>query len=156
MERYRSGQSDIFKLEIDSDAKNNFLDMARWTKFLAILGFVVQGLILVLGIFASLFINRFYEAYGGASPFANLGAAGPVAVMAIFLLIITVYIYPTYMLMKYSTTIKAALLNDNKEQFNTAIRCLKNVFRYIGVLVLVVLAIYGIQIMLVVFGALNR
>jgi hypothetical protein len=156
MERFNSGQSDIFKLEIDSNAKGSFLEMARWTKFLAILGYVMMGIVLALGIFMSIFINSFYEAYGGTSPLAALGSAGPIIVMLFFMLITAIYIYPTYALMKYSACIKTALTTDNRDQFNMAIKYLKNMFKYIGILMIIVLALYGIEMVIGLFAAIGR
>jgi hypothetical protein len=156
MERFNSGQSDIFKLEIDTTAKNSFLEMARWTKFLAILGYVMMSIVLALGIFMSFFITSFYEAYGGTSPLASLGAAGPIIVMLFFIVIIAIYIYPTYALMRYSNYIKSALTTDNKDQFNDAIRYLKNMFKYIGVLMIIVLALYGIEVIIGIITVITR
>ena len=156
MERFNGGQSDIFKLEIDSAAKSSFLEMARWTKFLAILGYVIMGMVLVLGIFISVFMNSFYEAYGGTSPLAALGSGGPIIIMLVFTVITSIYIYPTYALMKYSSCIKAALTTDNKEQFNIAIRYLKNMFKYIGIFTIVLMALYGVQIVIGIIAAIGR
>jgi len=158
MEKYNSGQPGIFSLEIDGDAKSNFLDMARWTKFLAILGLVVLGLILCLGIFLSLFLTNFAEAYGGpsASAIANMGAIGPVAVIFFFLVIIGFNIYPIYALLKYSTCIKIAINTDNKEQFNRAIKYLKWMFKYIGILAIVMLVIYGLEVVFAIFVNIGR
>jgi Family of unknown function (DUF5362) len=141
-------ESDIFKLEIDPQAKRSFLEMARWTKFLAVLGFVFLSLMLTMGIFFAVFLRTFAENYGGmqAQAIANMGAAGPIAVVAIFLIVIGVYFYPTYALFKYSQCIKVALNTDNKEQFNLAIKYLKNMFKYMGILMIAFLVLYGFQI----------
>jgi len=156
MEKYNSGLSDIFKLEVDGDAKNNFLEMARWTKFLAILGFVVLSLALVAGILLSVFINVFAQAYGSTSPLANMGAAGPIIIMSLFIAVIGIYIYPTYALLKYSSCIKSAILTENKEQFNKAIKYLKGMFKYIGILMVICLAIYGLEVVIAIISVIGR
>jgi preprotein translocase subunit SecG len=146
MDRFSNYQNDIFKLEIDQDAKNSFLDMARWTKFLAILGIVMLCLLLALGVFFSLFINKFAESYGGASPIAGLGSGGPVIIMAFFVIIVGIYVYPTMALLKYASGIKIAIATDNKAEFNKAIKYLKNMFRYTGILAIIMIGLYILQV----------
>jgi len=148
MERFNIGQQDIFKLEIDENAKTTFLEMARWTKFLAVLGFVALGLFLTLGIIISIFLPIFAESMGGpsATAIASLGMAGPVFVIIFFLIFIGIEVYPIYALMKYSSGIKKALTTENKEQFNRAIKHLKNMFKYFGILAIIMLVCWGIDI----------
>ena len=158
MERFNIGKQEIFKLEIDQDAKTSFLEMARWTKFLAILGFVVLGLIMSIGIIFSIYLPTFAESMGGpsATAISSLGAAGPLLVIAFFLVFAAVEIYPIYALFKFSSSIKKALNTDSKEQFNSAIRHLKHMFKYFGILAIIVLALYGIQICLAILGSVGK
>ena len=146
MEPFYSGNSDIFKLEIDAQAKSSFLEMARWTKFLAILGFVLMGLTLLAGIAMAFLLTRFGESSGGASSLSGLGAAGPVYIIAAFVFGVSIYFYPTYALLRYSTCISRALNTDNKVLFNTAIKYLKNSFKYIGILTIILLVLYGLAL----------
>jgi Family of unknown function (DUF5362) len=69
--------------------------------------------------------------------------AGP-SVGIIAVLMAALYFYPTYSLYKYSTCIKNAVTTDNKEQFNLAIKHLKNSIKYIGILTVAFIAIYGL------------
>jgi len=48
MENFNRDNSEIFSMDVDDHAKITFLEMARWTKFLAILGFIVIGLLFLL------------------------------------------------------------------------------------------------------------
>ncbi len=156
MEKYNSGLTDIFKIEIDAEAKSNFLEMARWTKFLAILGFIMLSLLLIIGVFFSMFMGTFAQSYGSNSPFSSLGAAGPAIVIAIFAVLIGVYIYPTYALLKYATNIKSAITTNNREQFNRAIKYLKGMFKYIGILMIIFLALYAFEIVAAIITVMVR
>lgn len=140
-------EQEIFKLEVDATAKNNFLEMARWTKFLAVLGFVTIGLLFVLGIVISFVLSN--TSLGG-SQFSSLGAVGPVAFILVFLTIIGVNFYPIFALFRYSQCIKVAMNTDNKGELNNAIRHLKNMFRYIGILTIIMLAFYGFNIIITI------
>ena len=156
MEPFNRGNSDIFKLEVDAAAKSNFLEMARWTKFLAILGFVFLGLMLAAGIFFGLNMSDISSAYGGNATIAGATGVVQVLIIVLFVIIVAVYIYPTYALLKYSSCIKTAIAAENKEQFNLAIKYLKNMFKYIGILMIICLVLYGLEIIFVIIAAMNR
>ncbi len=156
MEKFNSGKNDIFKLEIDQDARNNFIDMARWTKFLSVFGFVILGLLMAMGLFFGLYINKFAEMYGSASPVAALGMIGPIVIILMFVLVISIYIYPIYALLKFSSGIRNAMISENKELFNRSVKHLRNMFRYMGIVLIISLGLYGIQIFFVVLSNMNK
>ena len=142
--------TELFKLEIDETAKATFLEMARWTKFLAIMGFIFLGLIMIAGIVIAMFIDTM----GASSPFAAFGAVGT---MLYFLVIAAVTFYPLYALLRFSTGIKPAVKNADKERFNKALKALKNTFKYYGIMMIIFLGIYGAVIVVVaVTGVMNR
>jgi hypothetical protein len=144
-----SGESDIFRMEIDDHSKSLFLEMTRWTKFLAILGFIFLGLILIGGIFVGMAVSKITY-----SPLAGIGSAG---VIMIYVVIAAVNFYPTYALLKYSTAMKAALHTNSKQKFIEAVSHLKNFFKFFGILMVISLCLYGLIIVFsIIAAALNR
>jgi hypothetical protein len=136
-------EPEIFRLEVDGTARSHFLEMARWTRFLAIFCYILMALALVGGVLGSFILSKYADNNAlGQSPL------GPALAITIVVVIVGIYFYPTYSLLKYSTSIKEAVTTDNKELFNQAIRHLKNVFKYFGILMIIVIAIYGLQIVL--------
>ena len=152
MERFNTGITDIFKMEIDDQAKSNFIETARWAKFIAIVLFVIFGIFLLAGILLAVLL----PSLGTSQQFASLGALGPVFIIFIVLILVGVYFYPTYALLKFSNNIREGLNTGNKEQFNTAIRHLKGMFKYMGIMMIVLLAIYGIEIVVGVVAATSK
>jgi hypothetical protein len=150
MEGTQHEQESLFSMEIDEPIKNNFLEMARWTKFLAILGFVFLGLMLLGGVGMMFAISKAAE----VNPV--LSGIGGVGMFLLYALIVSIEFYPIYALFKFSTGIKQALATFDKETFYIAINWLKNMFRYMGVLAIICLSFYGIVIFFVMIAAMMR
>ncbi len=145
-----NASTELFSLEIDETAKSTFLEMARWTKFLSIMGFIFLGLFVIAGIVLAMVADNM----PGNSPFAVFGAVGT---MVYFIGIAAVTFYPVYALLRFSTGIKPAIKNHDKFQFNRALRSLKNTFKYYGIMMIVFLGIYGVVIVVVAFtGVMNK
>ncbi len=144
----KNEDSNIFSLEVDDQLKGTLLEMTRWTKFLSIVGFVIMGIFALLGL-VSLFALKNTNTF--TSP--GLAALGGVGLMFVYILGGSFYIYPTYSLFKYSTGVKQALQTNNKQLFNESFNHLKNMFKYMGILILCLLCIYGIAIIAVIIGA---
>ncbi len=147
-------KSDLFSMEITERLKYHLFDMAKWTKFLAIVQIVVMSLYVVgmLGLstaLSSLSSGR----YGGYGGFGGLGAG---VMIFVLLIMIGVGVYPVYALFKFSVVTKRALKSSDIEMFTEGIVYLKNFFKYIGVLLIIVLAFYGIIFLVGMMGALFR
>ena len=149
MNNYNQDNPNIFSLEIDEHAKHTFIEMARWTKFLSIMGFIFLGLMLLGGVAIAMLASSLPS----SSPFAIFG---PMGTLAYFLVIVAVTFYPVYALMKFSTGIKPALNNQDKFRFNAALTSLKNTFKYYGILMIAFIGLYGIIIVVAVIYNVNR
>lgn len=147
MENYNYNKSDIFNLEVDEYGKSTFLEMTRWTKFLAILGFVMIGLLVLFGVGMAMMAGTLSQLSNSPMP-----AGGGMAFMIGTLFIVGIYIYPIYALLKYSTGMKLAMNTNSKEQFNSAIGYLKNMFKYMGILAIIILSLYAVVFIFMMIG----
>jgi len=147
MENYNNDNSEIFGMELDPMVKSTFLEMARWTKFLSILGFIALGLMLVGGFFVGIALSKM--ASGNA-----LAGVGTTGIIMIYIVIAAINFYPVYALMKYSTCMKSALNTNNKLKFNEAVHYLKNFFKYFGILAVIVLCLYGLIFIFAMIAAM--
>ncbi len=156
MENYNRGESDIFRMEIDEYSKVTFLEMVRWTKFLSIIGFIFLGL-MVFGCFSMAFAVAAFPSMAGMSGLSNsmagLGAVGMVLMALVFA---GMTYYPIYGLLRYSSCMKKAMNTNNKDLFHKAIKYLKNVFKYYGICMIIVLGFYGVAIFAGLIGALIK
>ena len=145
MESFGKKQESIFNLGIDEEARAHMLETVRWGKFLAILGFVFLGLLILFGVLSGFIISAFDQ--------SNVFTAGMgIGMMFVYLLIAAIYFYPTWALYKFSVLSKQALHTHNQQQFNQSLRYLKNIFKFFGIITIIMLALYGIGIMFTIFG----
>jgi hypothetical protein len=131
----------IFENGLDERSKAYLLETTRWTKFLAILGFISIGFILLFAV--AMLGGGSDSTYSSTGMFATLGKVGFVIY---FLVIAVVYFFPAYFLMKFSSSMKSGIQTNNVENITEGFRHQKNLFKYMGIL-----AIIGIALVLVVF-----
>lgn len=136
-------------LYVDEMAKASLLETVKWSKFIAIVGYVMLGLMVLLGLFMAIAGSALF---GDANPYMDAGGTGVKAMMAVmYLLIGLLYFFPTYYLFKYSVLTKQAILYNNQSQFNEALNYQRRMFRFIGILMIVTLCCY--VLMMVLFAA---
>ncbi len=156
MENYNRGESDIFRMEIDEYSKVAFLEMVRWTKFLAIVGFIFLGL-MVFAFTAMAIAFSAYPTLAGMGGYGTaLAGAGAIGIIFMALIILGISFYPIYGLYKYSIFMKKAMTTNNKEFLHKAIVYLKNVFKFHGIVMIIVLGFYGLAIFTGLLGALMK
>jgi len=146
MEEYQSEK----KIEIGSDALG-YLDTTRkWTMFFAVLGFIVIGLMIIGGFAAGALMKSLsglsgVEGLEGMEGMEAAGAASGVAqvlFIVIMLVFAVIYFFPLFFLLKFSTHTSRAVKALDREELGKAFRYMKSYWLYIGVLVIIVLAIY--------------
>ncbi len=131
-----------------TDEITTYLDGAgTWGKFLAILGFVCVGLIVVGG-FIMCIVLAFIPGELGDMPF-------PPFLFGLFYLIIgAIYLLPILYLYRFSTGIKTALMLKNQEQFTKAFFNLKALYRFIGIFTVVIFVLYLLVLAIMIFAGL--
>ena len=145
----------LFGLNIDPAGKSHLAEAARWARFLSIVGFVVIGLIVLVGIFAGSIMSSMSKSFGDND--LGPGARMSGGIMGSFLLIIYIcvaalYFFPCLFLYRFATKMKTALAADDQETLNTSFQNLKKLFRFVGIMTIIVLAFYAI---ILVFGLLG-
>jgi hypothetical protein len=148
MEHYSNRGNEIFNLGVDELGKAYMHEIARWAKFLAIIGFIFSGL-LCLGLIFLIF--------GASAISAQLGAAYGmsygVGMFFFYILIILIFLYPSITLLRFANRVKPALQTANTDLFNEALKNLKNTFKFMGIYMIVMLGIYGLIIIFAVIAA---
>lgn len=130
--------TEIRKIEIEQDTLRDLDTTRKWSMFMAILGFIGIGIILVLGLFAGVFLSVFK---GGN---AELGITESLLVFLLIILISAIYFFPVLYLFRFSKHTSNAVRTLEKAELHKAIKNLRRYFVYLGVLIIIVLVIYVI------------
>ena len=133
-------------LVIDWRSKEFLKETAKWTKFLAILGFVGIGL-MVLGSLVMLFAPSSLMS-NGDFPFG-----GKIFMMLLYLAFAVLYYFPISYLYQFSENTKKAIENNDNNAIRDAFEFLKSHYKFMGILTIILLAFYAIIIFIGLMGA---
>jgi hypothetical protein len=132
------------KIEIEQETLKHLNTTRKWAMFLAIIGFIILGLIVIIGLIAGTFLTAFNS--GGK----DLGIPESLMFVPILLLAV-IYFFPVLFLFRFSKHTSHAVQTLDKLEFHKAIKNLKSCFVYIGVLIIIILSLY--IVVLIVAGS---
>ncbi|WP_343695536.1 DUF5362 family protein [Flavobacterium sp.] len=136
-----------FELHLDSTAKDFLKETVKWAYFIAIIGFVGIAFLVLIAIFA----GAIFSTMGSAMPGFGGGSVGAIFSF-IYLLLAGLYFFPVYYLFKFASNGKKAFRENDSEALTSSFSYLKSHYKFIGILMIIMLAFYGLAI---VFGALG-
>ncbi|ARV16832.1 hypothetical protein BTO07_05390 [Polaribacter sp. SA4-12] len=136
------------QLTLTGASKNFLKETARWAKFLAIIGFILIGLMLVFAAFSTTIFDMAAKMQPGIPD--NLGL-----IMAItYLVLAIIYFFPVYYLLQFSNKMKKAISTKNDETLANAFEMLKSHYKFIGVFTVITLSLYVLLFIVSLMGAL--
>lgn len=118
-------------------AKGFIKEIAQWGKFLAILGFIYAGIIVLgaLGITGGLGNMGFYQL--GFNRFFAMG-------MLLYLLMAVLTFIPSFFLFQFSTKAQEGLDSHNENTLGDAFENLKSNYKFNGILLIVGISFYAL------------
>ncbi len=129
------------ELTLNQPVRDNLKESAGWGKFIAIIGFVFLG----LSVISMLFM------FASISSLAQFGGLGG-AFIFLYLILLAIFAIPVYHLYNFATKTQEALLRDNQSLLVGAFSSHKTVFKFYGILMIIVLALYTIVLVLSFLG----
>lgn len=129
------------ELSLTSSAKDFLLQTAKWAKFLSIIGFVFIGLIVI----AALFIGTFMGKLNTVAD-TGMGSGQSIFLTIYFIVIGLITIYPVLRLFQFSQKAKLAVETNNTLALEESFKRIRSVFRFYGIMMIIVLSIYAIAI----------
>lgn len=123
------------KLELDQESLNHLNTIRKWTMFLAIIGFIVLGIIIAAGLIAGTFLSAF--SYGKL----NTIFPGPLVLVPVFIIAL-IYFFPGLFLFRFSKHTAHAVIKLDKKELYKAIKNLKLYFVYVGIIIIIGLLLY--------------
>ena len=154
MEEYVTSSSEVTSSEspqLTPEAISYLLTAAKWGKFLAILGFISLGFLLLAGLFMG-FIFSLMESH--MNSFNGTGMLlPPVWLSIIYILISVISFIPVYFLNAFSNRVTRSARNNDTDSMTRAFRQLKNLFVFAGVYTIVMIVVYVIVIIVIASAA---
>lgn len=85
--------------------------------------------------------------------YAGLVALGSGVIMFFYLLLALLYFYPSYLMYKFSSAAKLAVLYGNQESLSEAMVKMKSIFKFFGVVTVIIISMYVLMVVLFSIGA---
>ena len=145
--------SSLFSLSIDPLTKSHLNETAKWARFLAIVGMVLLGLMIIFGIFFSTMMaassNPFEEPVEGGS---GLMSGFGVGIAILYIILAVIWFFPLLFLLRFANGIRASLHGNDQNALNVSFQNLKSCFRYVGIITIIILAMYALVFVIALLG----
>ena len=135
------------KLSLNDLAISALRESAKWCLFLAIVGFVFIGLMLIFGVFITVAMAAMPASdMSGATTEAGVVLALMASMKGFFgvfyIVLALIYFFPVYYLFNYAKGMKDALASDNEDVLANALVNLKSHHKFFGIMTIIMLSIY--------------
>lgn len=133
---------------LTTEGEQFLMQTTSWARFLAIVGFVMTGLMVIFALAApAIFSSIMSSSEGLAMPSAFGGT-----IVAVYLILAIIMFFPYLFLFKFANRTKSALQTRDAEGLTSGLGNLKATFQYVGIVTIVVLGLYAIVFLLAIVG----
>ena len=129
-------------ISINREIKGYLLETSKWGKFLAIIGFIGMGFLLLAGVVLSVGFSFFNSVSGLGFPMRIMGL--------IYILVSVLYYFPLKYLYNYSIQLKQGFNSTDQKTITSGFKNLKSIFKFMGIFTIVVLSLYVLIIIVAV------
>ena len=136
------------ELEITKEIGGYLHQAGKWSKFLAIVGFVLMGLMIFAGFIMGIVMSFIPSESMSMMPFP------PFLIGVVYLIISAIYFFPILYLYRFSTNIRQALFTNNQNQLTKAFNNLRAHYRFIAILMIVMFCLYIVMFVVMIFAGL--
>ena len=129
---------------LNHESRSFLKETAKWAKFLAIVGFIFVGLMVL---FALMFGTIMGTTLQDAGPPLSSGF------FTIFYLIFAgIYVLPILYLFRFATKMQMALKDQDQQSLSSSFENIKSHYKFVGILMVVILGIYALGILFAIIG----
>lgn len=119
-------------LSLSTQAINDLITTSKWTRFLAVLGFIGLGF-MIIGAMAMFALPS--PRYGYYGP-------DPALIAIIYIAMAGIYFFPVYYLLLFSNKMRDAVKMSNNMTLDQAFGYLKSHYKFVGIVAIVIVSIY--------------
>jgi hypothetical protein len=137
-------------LQVSPLAQSYLAESAKWGKFLAIIGFIFSGIMIIVAFFLPVFLTQL-PPYNTMSSEFNSGMK--VGMTIIYLLLALLLFFPCFYLYKFSVKMQFAVKVVSQENFDDSLMNLKSMFKFYGIFTIIILSFYALAFIFGVIAA---
>ena len=117
-------------LNIDSTSVQLFTEITKWSRFLAISGYIALAFLLIIGLISGFVIADKFQVETG------------LFIIIFYGIFVAIYIFPVYYLHQFSKNMGEALDNNNSAKLTQSLVFLKKHYKFLGILTIILLSLY--------------
>lgn len=136
-------------LQLSPQGMSYLTESAKWGKFLAIMGFIFCGFMAVLAFILPTLITRL-------PAYSNFSGVMQGAMTVVYLAGAVLLFFPCFYLYKFSVKMQAAVKGVSQEALDESLMNLKSMFKFYGILTIVLLSLYALIFVLGMLGLAMR
>lgn len=141
-------QTENFENQLTTAAVGFLQESAKWSKFMAIIGFIGIGLMVLVSLFMAIGFSAM-----GASTMPELPFSMS-AFSIIYVVFAAIYFFPVYYLYQYATKTSAALHSKNRQLLTDGLENLKSHHKFLGIFTLIIVSLYGFIFVFAILGGI--
>ena len=119
---------------INSEAKDYLLQACKWGNILAIAGYIVVALLLLMAVTSLNDVSH----YSGTDVDFSIGDSG----VLYFIIAAVSFFFPVSYLHQFSIKMKKGLISNDEERITFGFKILKYFFKFMGVFIILLIFIY--------------
>ncbi|MES2554897.1 MAG: DUF5362 family protein [Bacteroidota bacterium] len=131
------------ELKVTEYIRRDLTTAAKWGKFLAIIGFVVIGLMFIAALAMLISASTMPSFISGQ--FFLMGF--------IYLVMTVIFVFPTLYLLRFSNSTQIGLRSEKQVDFEYGIENLRSLFKFMGIYTIIV---FGLYILVILFGLFSE
>ena len=128
-------------LQVSPHAQGYLTESAKWGKFLAIIGFIFCGFMLLLAFFIPFMFSQLPQNTTVQIAFTVAMRTG---LTIVYSLLAVILFFPALYLYKFSVKMQLATREMSQENFDESLKNLKSVFKFYGIFTIIILSFYVI------------
>jgi len=128
----------VSQLVVTENMRSYIYDMAKWANFLAIVGFVISGFLIL----ASFTLGSAMQTNPELGEKILAMGLTPMAFTIFLLLYAFAVFYPSLLLFKYSVKARLGVLFADQASLEDSLSKMKALFKYLGIMVLIFISVY--------------
>ncbi len=141
------------EMSITPEIKAYLKESAKWANFLAIVGFISIGLLVILGLFMGAIMNTAMGEMANQMG-AGAGAMPTTLITILYLIMGLLYFFPTLYLFRFARKMKVALASDDQAFLSASFMNLKSMFKFMGILMAIIIGFYLVIIVFMLLGGM--
>ena len=137
-----------FDLQVDPVSQEYLSSAAKWAKFLAIIGFILTGFLVIFGIITIAALSGLSGQFSNSS-FAAMGTG---FVVLFYVVMAALVFIPALFMYSFASRTQYAIASMDQQHLHESFASLKSYFKFLGIGTICVMALYFIMIIATIAG----